>query len=135
LLAFLDRGRSKYSIKESLPMSLSAYIEKVRTTPEALEFSELMDLIAATYKFTPTEFKNGAAVNLPEQNQGSCKLLAFAKLHGLDKAQTLACFGGYYREDVLQNPDGKDHQNIRNFMTHGWDGIAFKGEVLTLLKG
>jgi len=48
----------------------------------------------------------------------------------LDAQQTLACFGDYYRVDVLQNPEGVDHQNIRNFMTYGWDGVAFKGEAL-----
>jgi len=111
-------------------MSLSTFLSKVKTNPEALEFSELMDLIAAEYKFTPTEFKNGDAVNAADQNQGSCKLFAFAKLHGLDAQQTLACFGDYYRVDVLQNPEGVDHQNIRNFMTYGWDGVAFKGEAL-----
>ena len=116
-------------------MTLQTYIAKVNATPETLEFSELMDLIAATYDFTPTEFKNGSVVNLPEQNQGSCKLFAFAKLQGFDQAQTLACFGAYYREDVLQNPDSDNHQNIRNFMTHGWDGIAFKGDALVPLKG
>jgi len=61
-------------------MSLSAYLAKVKTSPEALEFFELMDLIAAHYVFTPTEFKNGDVVNLPEQNQGSCKLFAFRRL-------------------------------------------------------
>jgi hypothetical protein len=31
---------------------------------------------------------------------------------------------------VLKNPDGTDHQNIRNFMKHGWDGVRFEGEPL-----
>jgi len=31
---------------------------------------------------------------------------------------------------LLQNPDGDNHQNIRNFMTFGWDGIRFQGYVL-----
>jgi hypothetical protein len=29
---------------------------------------------------------------------------------------TLSCFGAYYQEDVLGDPDGTSHQNIRNFM-------------------
>ena len=112
-------------------MTLSAYLSLITSSPETLEFSALMEVIAAHYTFAPTEFRNGDITNLPDQNQGSCKLFAFARLHGLSAAQTLACFGAYYREDVLQNPDGNDHQNIRNFMVHGWDGIAFKGEPLT----
>src|SRR3546814_18418029 len=43
----------------------------------------------------------------------------------LSEAETLACFGCFYREDVLKNPDGTDHQNIRNFMRCGWGGVAF----------
>lgn len=31
---------------------------------------------------------------------------------------------------VLKNPDGEDHQNIRNFMKLGWDGIVFSGEAM-----
>jgi hypothetical protein len=32
--------------------------------------------------------------------------------------------------DVLKNPNGTDHQNIRNFIEFGWDGISFDGEAL-----
>ena len=46
--------------------------------------------------------------------------------------KTGACFGAYYFEEVLENPEGTNHQNIRNFMKLGWDGIQFEGEVLTL---
>jgi hypothetical protein len=42
----------------------------------------------------------------------------------------LACFGSYYRKDVLENPNGTDHQNIRNFMNRGWEGISFEKEAL-----
>ncbi|MFK7815738.1 MAG: HopJ type III effector protein, partial [Gammaproteobacteria bacterium] len=36
----------------------------------------------------------------------------------------------YYRDDVLQNPEGDNHQNIRNFMKTGWGGITFENDVL-----
>lgn len=114
-------------------MTLSDYLAKLKSAPQTLEFSELMAVVESHYDFVPTAFRNGAALNAAEQNQGSCKLFAFAQIHGLDKAQTLACFGAYYREDVLQNPQGDNHQNIRNFMAHGWDGIAFKGSALTAI--
>ena len=113
-------------------MSLDAFLSKVKTEPKTLEFSELMAVIEAHYDFTPTAFRNGTVQNGAAQNQGSCKLFAFAKLHGLSEAQALACFGTYYREDVLQNPEGEDHQNIRNFIVNGWGGIAFEGEALRL---
>jgi hypothetical protein len=89
-----------------------------------------MALIDELYDFTPTAFSNGATRNEADQNNGSCKLFSFAKLHGLSQQQTLTCFGDYYRKDVLGNPDGSDHANIRNFMKSGWEGISFEGEAL-----
>ena len=56
------------------------------------------------------------------ENSGSCKIFAFAQLHHLDEASTLACFGAYYRDDVLKHPQGSDHQNIRQFINTGWQG-------------
>jgi len=112
-------------------MEISAYLDKVKTRPETLKFNELMELIDNHYDFTPTEFSNGDLLNKADQNLGSCKLFSFAKLHGLNKEQTLACFGAYYREDVLQNPTADSHQNIRNFIEYGWDGIIFSANALT----
>jgi len=63
-------------------------------------------------------------------NEGSCKILAFAKMHQLDEAQALQLFGDFYREDVLKNPQGQDHTNIRNFMASGWGGVSFESAPL-----
>lgn len=54
----------------------------------------------------------------------------FAQINGLSKEQTLALFTEHY-QTALNTPEGIDHQNIRQFMQHGWDGIAFDGVVLT----
>ncbi|WP_369821068.1 HopJ type III effector protein [Oleiphilus sp. HI0067] len=32
---------------------------------------------------------------------------------------------------MLENPEGTDHQNIRNFIEFGWEGVAFEGESLS----
>jgi hypothetical protein len=48
----------------------------------------------------------------------------------LNPNQTLNLFGDYFRKDVLENPAGEDHQNIRNFMKYGWEGISFDEEAL-----
>lgn len=112
-------------------MSIAAFLNTLKTTPESIQFSDTIAVIEANYQFTPTRFRNGELTNEAEQNQGSCKLLSFARLQGLSVAETLACFGQYYREDVLQNPEGTDHQNIRNFSKYGWDGVVFEGEALT----
>ena len=113
---------------------INEYLEKLKNTPESMEFNELMELIDSNYIFTATEFSNGDLVNQAEENQGSCKLFFFAKLHNFNQQQTLDCFGSYYRQDVLQNPDANNHQNIRNFMKYGWDGIKFSGNALSAIR-
>lgn len=105
-------------------------LEQLDKSPETIAFNDVIAYIDSNYDFTPTEFKNGNTVNEAGQNNGSCKLFSFAKSNNLSKEDTLNLFGAFYREDVLKNPEGTDHQNIRNFIEFGWDGIAFKGEAL-----
>jgi hypothetical protein len=118
-------------------MTLSTFLQKI-TQGEAVSFDETMAIIAAYYHYQPTEFSNGlnddALINPVGTNEGSCKIFAFAKLHQLGEQQTLSLFGDYYLKDVLPNPNGTGHQNIRNFMRFGWEGVHFNGEVLTLNK-
>jgi HopJ type III effector protein len=111
-------------------MTLDTFLHQLATTPDAVEFTDTMAVIEALYDFTPVAFRNGQLENAAGQNSGSCKLFAFARLQGLSQQQTLACFGAYYRKDVLENPHGADHGNIRNFMKYGWEGIAYEGEAL-----
>lgn len=106
-------------------MTLNAFLEKLQNNPENVEFTDTMAVIDELYDFTETEFNNGDLLNKSGENSGSCKLFAFAQLQQLSQKQTLACFGAYYRDDVLKNPDGTDHQNIRNFMKYFWTGISF----------
>lgn len=94
------------------------------------DFTEVMKVIDENYHFTPVAFRNGNTNNAENTNNGSCKIFAFAKLHKLSAQSTLNAFGDYYMVDVLQNPDNDDHQNIRNFIEFGWDGIEFSGEAL-----
>lgn len=112
-------------------MDLEKFLNKLNTAPETIQFSETMAVIDSLYQFTPTAFRNGKLENAAGENNGSCKLLHFAQLQGLSPAQTLACFGEHYWHDVLPNPDGEGHQNIRNFMVSGWDGVVFEGQALT----
>lgn len=115
-------------------MSLASFLEKV-TNNEAVGFNETIAVITENYDYQPTEFHNGLneqlLVNQAGTNEGSCKIFAFAQLHQLNRQQTLNLFGDYYRLDVLNDPNGTGHQNIRNFMQYGWDGISFKGVALT----
>jgi len=115
-------------------MLLDAFLKKLNATPEQISFAETIAAVDANYEFTPTAFRNGELENAAGQNSGSCKLLSLAKLHNLSPQQTLHCFGEYYRTDVLQHPDATDHQNIRNFICFGWDGVSFNGIALAEKK-
>jgi len=111
-------------------MKLQDFTKKLASTPVDIAFTDTMAVIEEQYNFTPTSFKNGDISNNAGENNGSCKLFAFAKDQGLTKEDTLSCFGHYYTEDVLQNPNATDHQNIRNFMKYGWEGIEFTSNPL-----
>nr|HMS70898.1 HopJ type III effector protein [Saprospiraceae bacterium] len=110
-------------------MSIEKFIAILKSSPDEIEFGETISMIDDHYDFTPTAFKNGEVYNTAGKNSGSCKVLYFAQKNELTKEETLACFGTYYKE-VLANPKGDDHQNIRNFMIHGWDGVEFEGAPL-----
>jgi HopJ type III effector protein. len=111
-------------------MTLEPFLQKLKDCPENIEFNDTMSIIDSLYVFTQTSFKNDDLVNEAGQNSGSCKIFSFARLHNLTPEQTLACFGSYYRDDVLKHPENRDHQNIRNFMKTGWSGIEFDSEPL-----
>ena len=111
-------------------MTLEPFLQKLKDFPESIDFNDTMNIIDSLYVFTPTSFKNGDLVNEAGQNAGSCKLFSFARLLNLTPEQTLACFGSYYRNDVLRHPESRDHQNIRNFIKTGWSGIKFDSEPL-----
>jgi hypothetical protein len=113
-------------------MSLSSFLETLGTSPETVSFDDTVSVIEENYSFIETAFTNGDAKNEAGQNNGSCKIFAFGRLNNLSEEQTLHCFGDYYRHDVLGNPDGDDHQNIRNFIQSGWQGISFDGCALVL---
>lgn len=97
----------------------------------SVDFKTVIELIDSEYNFTPTAFKNGQTLNQANTNNGSCKIFAFGKLNNLSQQATLNAFGEFYTKDVLENPTATDHQNIRNFMQTGWQGIEFEGEALS----
>ncbi|MDF1688294.1 MAG: HopJ type III effector protein [Cycloclasticus sp.] len=104
-------------------------IEAIKNNP-SINVETVIELIDALYDYHPVDFKNGDVSNKAGTNDITCKLFAFAKLNEFTQEQTLACFGHYY-QDVLNTPDADDHQNIRNFMQHGWGGVSFSGTALT----
>ena len=111
---------------------LASFLTRLRAGE--IDFEETITVINALYDYTPTRFVNGltnTVTNEAGQNEGSCRIFAFAQLNQLSPASTLACFGRFYQE-VLNDPQGTSHGNIRAFMRDGWAGICFDGQALAL---
>ncbi|VAW57937.1 Type III effector HopPmaJ [hydrothermal vent metagenome] len=113
-------------------MNIAHYLNQLRKAPSSISFENTLSAIDSHYQFTATAFTNGALSNVANENNGSCKIFAFAQLQNLSEKQTLHCFGDYYRKDVLQNPNAENHPNIRSFIVSGWAGITFGRLALTI---
>ena len=67
------------------------------------------------------------------------RTLIFAIPHPIPKPPALCVsnvyklWGQYYR-DVLATPDKTDHQNIRNFIKYGWEGVDFSNGIALTKK-
>jgi ribosome-associated protein YbcJ (S4-like RNA binding protein) len=111
-------------------LNLPQFLDLLNDSSRQVEFDDSIALIDSLYQFTPTAFRNGDAVSSADQNFGSCKILSFGQIQQFDVQQTLRCFGDFY-QGVIDTPEGDDHQNIRQFMLHGWNGVVFEGSALT----
>ena len=98
-----------------MPAEAAALIARANESPESIEFEDTIGAIDAGYDFTSVAFEVGPVSNAGGTNMGSAKIFSLAKLGGLSADATLHLFGRYYRDDVLKNPDGDDHANIRAF--------------------
>jgi hypothetical protein len=118
-----------------VPLTIAQLLQQLRNAADSIAFHQVIETINTHYSYMPTQFSNGIGTdcitNAAGTNEGSCRIFAFAQLHNLSEQETLAGFGQFNR-DVLQNPDGGDHANIRTFMRHGWRGIRFAGTALTI---
>jgi len=94
-----------------------------------LQFFEVLQYIEDNYNYTASAFTNGNQENAQDQNQGSAKVFAFAQLNNLSQEDTLKLFAEHYKA-VLETPEGTDHNNIRQFMQNGWNGVKFENTVL-----
>lgn len=113
-------------------MNLADLLARLRRA-EA-DFEDVIAYVNAHYTYTPARFTNGSGpdpvVNEAGRNEGSCRVFALARLHGLSVEDTVQLFGRFYREDVLRHPEADDHANIRRFLKDGWAGISFDTEPL-----
>ena len=115
-------------------MTINKLLEQLRSAPDTIKFNLVIDIINSHYDYTPTSFSNGDVLNAAGTNEGSCKIFAFAQLQALSEMETLALFGTFYRDDVMGNPTGDDHRNIRNFILDGWLGIKFDQPALKIKR-
>ena len=67
------------------------------------KFADVLAHIEAHFVHTPTAFQNGAQSNAATENQGSAKVLSYAKIEGLNQADTLSLFAEHYAA-VLNTP-------------------------------
>lgn len=102
-----------------------------------IDFEEIISVLRGHYRLTPCTFVTGRGtpretVNPAGSNAASCLLLAVARRLGLEEQTTLNLYGRHYR-DVLADPDGSAHANIRAFMANGWQGVVFEQDPLVLV--
>ncbi len=132
-LASSDEEMALFNQQQALQSDMNAFRAKLASN--SIEFSETLALVDKWYSLTPCSFTNGEGENRVENaqgtNEGSLKVFALSRLNGFTPEQALACFGEHYR-DVLATPKDQDHQNIRQFITHGWNGIQFSQAPLKL---
>lgn len=114
--------------------AITTQLQAWHDQPNHIQFTEVMALIDQHYDFTPSAFTNGEIVNEAGTNNGSCKLFALAQLYNLSDEQTLVLFGEHYRQ-VVANPAGNDHLNIRNFQQFGWSRVGFDRQPLQPKNG
>ena len=118
---------------ETIPDECEVFNANVEMSADTLQFEDVMEIIDKYYETGLIEFKNGDIVNKQGENEGSAKVLSYAALSNLDKDTTLKLWGQYYRE-VLKDADGDSHQNIRNFMKYGWEGVPFENGIALTRK-
>ena len=81
-----------------------------------IPFELTMEAIDEMYETVEVPFSVGDVKSEAGQNMGSAKILSFGKISGLERNTVLQLFGDYFRKDVLGNPEGDDHPNIRALM-------------------
>jgi hypothetical protein len=77
-------------------------------------------MIEENYTFSPTAFENGM---LHKRERTPACVIQAAEIQTV--AATLYCFGAYCRKKIMRDPDGTNHQNIRNPVETGQTELHF----------
>lgn len=89
---------------------------------EQIMLADTVKMIDNEFDYFEVPFNCGDAQNAINENATSGKIFSLALIAGLDKDTTLNLFGEVYRD---LSPSGSDHQNIREFIKSGIDGLKF----------
>jgi hypothetical protein len=89
------------------------FFRKIKTNSAKHHIQETIAVIEENYTFLQQHLKMEYCT-MQGENSGSCKLFAFAEMQNLSEAATLSCFGAYYQEDVLGDPE---ERTIKTFAT------------------
>ncbi|PHQ24556.1 type III effector HopPmaJ [Marinobacter guineae] len=92
-------------------------------------FEDSLALIERHFEYQPCGFRNGHVVNAAGENAGSCRIFGLGQYCNLSEPDTLKLFAQHYQQ-VLDDPAGESHGNIRQFISTGWSGIRFDGVPL-----
>jgi hypothetical protein len=93
------------------------------------QFADTLDLVSQAFDYQPTGFHNGPLFNPAGENEGACQVFSLAQYCNLNEADTLRLFAEHYRQ-VLGDPAGESHGNIRQFVATGWSGVRFDHPAL-----
>lgn len=117
----LDAGAS-LTDPRAIPQAARDFADRISQGGKVQSIEETLALIDTHYNYFEVPFTNGDLVNPANTNIGSAKIFSFGILTRMDEKAVLRLFGPMV--DTLA-PGGTDHQNIRNFMKYGWDGVKF----------
>ena len=95
-----------------------------------LGFDAVSVALEAFFNFTDMPMQIGSVKNEVGQNLGSKIRCAVAVELGASKEELLSWFGVFHKE-VLADPDGDNHPNIRAIMEHGIAGIIVPEGMLS----
>lgn len=134
--AFMKEGWPGVHFPEGLSLvqnGLLSFRQQINAAGASVIFKDTLRLLEDYFDYTPKKFINGGTESAAGANEGSCKVFSMGKLLGWGENEVLASFGEHYRQ-VLGDPDGSSHGNIRAFMKQGWGGVQFP-DGLALSRG
>lgn len=118
---------------ETIPSECEMFNNNIDMDSSNLMLEDVLETINSHYETQLLEYRVGNIVNKQGENEATGLILSYAALSNMNQETTLKLWGQYYR-DVLKNPTGTDHANIREFMKTGWKGVPFENGIALTKK-